>query len=52
MSLPRFGWFYILFSPLIPLLYLYNMVRSALSTDIVWREKRYKLVSPNQTGVY
>jgi len=52
MSLPRFGWFYILFSPLIPLLYLYNMVRSALSTDIVWREKHYKLVSPNQTGVY
>ena len=50
-NLPRFGWFYILFSPVTALLYLYNMVSSALSTDIVWREKRYKLVSPNQTRV-
>jgi cellulose synthase/poly-beta-1,6-N-acetylglucosamine synthase-like glycosyltransferase len=50
-NLLRFGWFYILFSPLIAPLYLYNMVRSALSKDIVWREKHYKLISPNQTRV-
>ena len=50
-GLLRFGWFYILFSPLVALLYLYNMVRSAVSADIVWREKRYRLISPSQTCV-
>ena len=46
-----FGWFYILFSPLVALLYLYNMVRSVLSTEIVWRQIHYKLISPNETRV-
>jgi cellulose synthase/poly-beta-1,6-N-acetylglucosamine synthase-like glycosyltransferase len=50
-ALSKFGWFYILFSPAIALLYLYNMIRSALGTDIVWRQIHYKLVSPNQTHV-
>ncbi len=50
-ALPDHAWFYILFNPLIALLYLYNMVRSALSTDIVWRQIRYRLVSRNQTRV-
>jgi hypothetical protein len=27
------------------------MIRSALGTDIVWRQIRYKLISPNETRV-
>jgi cellulose synthase/poly-beta-1,6-N-acetylglucosamine synthase-like glycosyltransferase len=50
-ALSAHAWFYILSSPLVALLYLYNMVRSALGTDIVWRRIRYKLVSPNETHV-
>ena len=50
-ALSGHDWFYILFSPAVALLYLYNMVRSALGTDIVWRQIRYKLVSPNETRV-
>jgi ceramide glucosyltransferase len=51
VDLSRFGWFYILFSPAIALLYLYNMIRSAAGTDIVWRQIHYRLVSPNETRV-
>jgi cellulose synthase/poly-beta-1,6-N-acetylglucosamine synthase-like glycosyltransferase len=51
-SLSNFGWFYILSSPLVALLYLYNMAASALGTEIVWRQIHYKLVSPNETRVY
>ena len=50
-ALSRHGWFYILCSPIVALLYLYNMVRSALGKDIVWQQRRYKLVSPNETRV-
>ncbi len=49
---PNHGWFYILCSPLVALLYLYNMISSALSTEIVWREVRYRLISPNETRVF
>ncbi|HYR91401.1 MAG TPA: glycosyltransferase [Terriglobia bacterium] len=51
-GLSKFGWFYILVSPAIALLYLYNMICSALGTDIVWRQIHYKLVSPNETRVF
>jgi len=51
-ALSRQGWFYILSSPLVALLYLYNMIASALSTEIVWRQIHYKLVSPNETHVF
>ena len=51
-ALPRHAWFYILLSPLVALLYLYNMVRSALATDIVWRQIRYRLISPNETEIF
>ena len=51
-ALSRHAWFYILSSPLAALLYLYNMVASALSTEIVWRQIHYKLVSPNETHVF
>jgi ceramide glucosyltransferase len=50
-ALSRHGWFYILSTPLVAVLYLYNMIASALSTEIVWRQKRYKLISPNETRV-
>jgi len=51
-ALSRYGWFYILSSPLVALLYVYNMIASALSTEIVWRDIHYKLVSPNETRVF
>jgi cellulose synthase/poly-beta-1,6-N-acetylglucosamine synthase-like glycosyltransferase len=51
-SLSKFGWFYILSSPLVALLYLYNMAASTLGTEIVWRQIHYKLVSPNETRVF
>jgi ceramide glucosyltransferase len=51
-ALSKHGWFYILSSPAVALLYLYNMTASALSTEIVWRQIHYKLVSPNETRVF
>jgi len=51
-ALSKHGWFYILSSPLVALLYLYNMIASAFSTEIVWRKIHYKLVSPNETHVF
>jgi ceramide glucosyltransferase len=51
-SLSRQGWFYILCSPLVALVYLYNFVVSAAGTEIVWRQIHYKLVSPNETHVF
>ncbi|MBI4472176.1 MAG: glycosyltransferase family 2 protein [Acidobacteria bacterium] len=50
-ALFKFSWFYILSPPLVALIYLYNMIRSALGTDIVWRQIHYKLISPNKTHV-
>ena len=50
--LSNYGWFYILCSPLVALLFLYNMVRSATGTDIIWRQIHYKLISPNETHVF
>lgn len=51
-ALSRHGWFYILGSPLVALLYLYNLALSAAGTEIVWRQIHYKLVSPNETLVF
>jgi ceramide glucosyltransferase len=48
-ALSKRGWFYILFSPLVALLYLYNLICSALRTEITWGHIRYKLVSANET---
>jgi cellulose synthase/poly-beta-1,6-N-acetylglucosamine synthase-like glycosyltransferase len=50
-SLSRFGWFYILFSPVVALIYEYNMVRSALGRTIEWRQIHYTLISANETRV-
>jgi ceramide glucosyltransferase len=51
-ALSRHAWFYILSSPLTASLYFYNMLASAISTEIVWRQVHYKLVSPNETRVF
>jgi hypothetical protein len=45
-------WFYILSAPLVALLYQYNMLRAALTTDIEWRQIHYSLISPNETRVH
>jgi len=50
--LSRYGWFYILCSPLVAMLYLYNMAASAVRSEIVWRQIHYRLVSPNETRVF
>jgi cellulose synthase/poly-beta-1,6-N-acetylglucosamine synthase-like glycosyltransferase len=50
--LSRYGWFYILCSPFVALLFLYNMVASAFRNDIIWRQIHYKLVSPHETHVF
>jgi len=50
-KLTRFGWFHIVSSPAVAYLYLYNMIRSALTTDIEWRQIHYTLISPNETRV-
>jgi hypothetical protein len=42
---------YILFSPLIALLFQYNLIRSALTRDILWRQIHYRLISPTETVV-
>jgi|SRR5262245_11796593 len=51
-GLSSYGWFYILSFPLVALLYLYNMAASAVSSEIVWRQIHYKLVSPSETHVF
>ena len=50
-SLSRYAWFYILSAPIVALLYQYNMVRSALTSDIEWRQIHYSLISPHETRV-
>jgi ceramide glucosyltransferase len=42
---------YILLAPLGSLLYEYNMLRSAFTRDIIWRQRRYSLISPQRTIV-
>ena len=50
-ALPGYGWFYILCSPLAALLYLYNMIHSALSREIVWGRIHYTLLGPDETRI-
>ena len=42
---------YILLAPLTALLFEYNLIRSALTRSITWRQIRYRLISPNRTEV-
>jgi len=50
-TLSKWKWSYILLAPLGSLLYEYNMVRSAFTRDIIWRQRRYSLISPQRTIV-
>jgi hypothetical protein len=50
-ALSKRTWAYVLLSPFVSLLYEYNMIRSALTRRMVWREIHYTLVSPNHTVV-
>jgi len=50
-TLSKYKWSYILLAPLGSLLYEYNMVRSAFTRDIIWRQRRYSLISPQHTIV-
>jgi len=50
-TLSKHRWSYILLSPLGSLLYQYNMLRSAFTRDILWRQRRYSLISPQHTIV-
>lgn len=43
---------YILLGPFTALLFEYNLIRSALTRSITWRQIRYRLISPNRTEVY
>jgi len=50
-TLSKQQWSYILLAPLGSLLYEYNMVRSAFTRNIIWRQRRYSLISPQRTIV-
>ena len=50
-TLSKAGWFYVLCGPLVSLLYLYNVIRSGLTTSIEWRGIHYKLLSPHETRI-
>jgi cellulose synthase/poly-beta-1,6-N-acetylglucosamine synthase-like glycosyltransferase len=43
---------YILLGPLTALLFEYNLIWSALTRSITWRQIRYRLISPSRTEVY
>jgi cellulose synthase/poly-beta-1,6-N-acetylglucosamine synthase-like glycosyltransferase len=43
---------YILLAPLTALLFEYNLIRSALTRRMIWRQIQYRLISPNRTEVY
>lgn len=50
-TLSKRGWSYILLTPLSSMLYEYNMLRSAFTRNILWRQRRYSLISPRHTIV-
>jgi len=50
-ALSKHRWSYILLAPLTALLFEYNLVGSALTRNIKWRQIRYRLISCNRTAV-
>jgi ceramide glucosyltransferase len=50
-ALSKHRWSYILLAPLTALLFEYNLVLSALTRNIKWRQIRYRLISSNRTVV-
>jgi len=51
-ALSKYRASYILLAPFTALLFEYNLVRSALTRSMTWRQIRYRLISPNRTEVY
>lgn len=45
-------WAYLSLGPVVSLVYLYNIVASAKTTRIVWRDIGYDLISPNETVIF
>ena len=50
-ALLKHRWSYILLAPFIAALYAYNLVRSALSRQILWRQIHYTLLTANRVVV-
>jgi len=44
-------WAYISLGPVVALIYLYNIIASARTTRIVWRDIGYDLISPSETVI-
>jgi ceramide glucosyltransferase len=51
-QLHKYWWGYVLLGPLVSLLYLYNVLASAMTRRIIWRGIGYELVSPRQTVIW
>jgi cellulose synthase/poly-beta-1,6-N-acetylglucosamine synthase-like glycosyltransferase len=47
----RKWWAYLLLGPVVSLVYIYNVIASARTTRIVWREITYDLISPSETVI-
>ena len=45
-------WVYALCAPLVPLIFLYNILGSAFSRRVVWRGIGYEMHSPNETHIW
>jgi cellulose synthase/poly-beta-1,6-N-acetylglucosamine synthase-like glycosyltransferase len=45
-------WHYALCAPLVPLIFLYNLIGSAFTRRIVWRGIGYEMISPNTTHIW
>lgn len=48
----RSCWAYLLAGPVVSLLYLYNILASALTRRIRWRGIGYEMISPNETVIF
>lgn len=47
----RKWWAYLWLGPVVSLVYLYNIIASARTTRIVWRDIAYDLISPSETVI-
>jgi cellulose synthase/poly-beta-1,6-N-acetylglucosamine synthase-like glycosyltransferase len=47
----QWSWVWIALAPLVPFLYLWNLLGAVFSRQIRWRGIRYELISPSQTRI-
>ncbi len=47
----QWSWAWIALAPVVPFLYLCNLLGAAFSRQVRWRGIRYELISPNQTRI-